>query len=431
MFGLVHAISAPAWETIEFETPSAKWVNEPTWSDIPAGETLNSIFSDIPITNNSLDKATSNFQAIPEVNSSKLKSLVSSWISKSSLASNFEHYQISRAIKNVPPLTLGKEEISLTYGAISPLYHKAATEKEKSIFLEHGTIRWIADGPEADIFWRKQYKQQLKKAKHVWVTNLDLRTLEIAEDIIPGKWSAIAHPFMFDSRLPYKQNDELREQLLLETDSDFLILLPSSQNSSVHHNKGSNKALNTFIELRRQGFQVGLIAAAWGHQLQNSKDLFEKLGLSNHVKWVTPMARHNLQKMMANVDVVWDQFGMDVFGALALRTLEQGTPLISSGISDFAAGLIGSQVPWITAQNENEMLESVKALIAESSQVGRERLILNTTKKYRNWLDSYHSPQVTAELQQNVYSRIVQGDQEVGLSIPDAWAIANRNRNIV
>lgn len=90
----------------------------------------------------------------------------------------------------------------------------------------------------------------------MWVTNLDLRTLELAKDMVPGKWSAIAHPFMFDEKVPYPSNAGTRQKLLTETDYEFLILMAASQNCSKHHDKGSMRALQAFIELRNRGISA-------------------------------------------------------------------------------------------------------------------------------------------------------------------------------
>lgn len=109
-----------------------------------------------------------------------------------------------------------------------------------------------------------------------------------------------------------------------------------------------------------------------------------------HVKWVPPMPRLVMQRMMANVDVVWDQFGLDAFGALVLRTLEQGTPLISSGISDSASRLIGAQTPWIAAATTDEIVSAVVDLHNNMKLDGRDTVLRKTSERYRKWLGNYH-----------------------------------------
>src|SRR5690606_32035334 len=48
MFGLQHAMSAPAWESTDFEVPDAGWVSSPDWAMFPDAAALNLRFSDLP-----------------------------------------------------------------------------------------------------------------------------------------------------------------------------------------------------------------------------------------------------------------------------------------------------------------------------------------------------------------------------------------------
>lgn len=429
LFGLKHAISAPAWEEVDFDPPSADWVVNPNWSLFPEAQSINLEYTDgaasgLTQSSDRVESLIDETAAPPQT----MKQVVFDILNSTFLAPQLSRFQLSRALRAVPETVFKEDEVAIVYGSVPPMELKTSEKSGNVVALEHGTIRWIADGPEQDSFWRKEYRQRITAASHVWVTNLDLRTLELAEDLVPGKWSAMAHPFMFDRRVPYDTDEEIRESLLLETDSDFLILMASSQNWSTHHNKGSIRALESFIELRKRGLAVGLIAVEWGAQLSESRDLLEREGLSHFVKWVTPMPRHGMQRMMANVDAVWDQFGMDAFGALALRTLEQGTPLISSGISEEAAALIGKQVPWIKAQSTEEIVTAVCALHQETKVRGREQVIGDSRSIARDWLERFHSPQITAQLQADVYRPLVAGEWGVGDAKVDAWARANTTR---
>jgi hypothetical protein len=310
--------------------------------------------------------------------------------------------------------------VNVLYGAASLDSVRVPGPAARSVTFEHGTIRWV--GSDAESPMRSAYREQVQQSQHLWVTNLDPRTLEIAEELMPGRWSALPHPFVPDPRVPFAGSEAKRQKLLQRTRSEALVLLPSSQNWSEDHDKGSITALNAFIELRRSGASVGLAAVEWGLQLAESKALLESAGVAAHVAWVPPMVRLRLQRMMADVDVVWDQFGLEAFGALAIRTVEQGTPLISRKLAPVGEQLIGGPVPWLHAATVDEIVQQTTAVLDDMGRRGRAAVIADYRARYRGWLLERHSPEVTAALQREVYEKIVDGTLEPGTAIPDRWS---------
>lgn len=427
MFGLTHAISAPAWEIVQFQTQDAAWVAEPNWAAFPEAQRINSQFSDIFSQNQVSDLESPSAEYAPASSTlpaaEKVKRLVGRSIARSPFHKSFNTFLVKRAIRSSTPLNLDSQDIAIVYGADSLLKTRPPQPLTQAVSLEHGTVRWIADGPATDLEWRKMYQQQVQKTQHLWVTNLDPRTLEIAEDIMPGRWTATPHPFMFDYRVPFLGVTQKRNALLHRTRSEYLVLLASSQNWSKHHDKGSKKALDAFIELRQAGVPVGLVAAHWGLQVEESKALLAEAGLGEHVEWVSPMPRFELQQMMANVDVIWDQFGLDAFGALALRALEQGAPLVSRGLKPEGEALIGSPVPWMEASSCESIVSCTRSLFDEMNRRGRNVVLDEISIHYRTWLETFHSPAITAQLQDELYTQLLSGSSG---SRPDAWARLTR-----
>lgn len=425
MLGLNHGISAPAWEVCEFTTPNAEWVAKPDWKIFPEAAQINAKYSDLQVSeikavgSSNGDTSNSAFSIRNFLESTKTS--IGRQIVHSPLHNSFNSFLVKRSIRKAPEYKIGAQDVSVLYGADSLLKMRPPRPLDRVVTLEHGTVRWIADGAREDAEWRLLYRKQVQKTRHLWVTNLDPRTLEIAEDVMPGRWTALPHPFMFSTEVPFQTNHNVRSELLESTKSEFLILLASSQNWSKHHDKGSKKALNSFIQLRRQGLPVGLVAAEWGLQLQESKDFLASSGLSQYVRWVSPMGRFELQRMMANVDVVWDQFGLDAFGALALRSLEQGAPLISRGLTSEGAALIGSQIPWMTAESEEEIVSHTNQLFVNMQNEGRSAVLQSIHDNSRSWLHKFHSPRITANLQNQLYSAFINNNSAI--SMPnDAWA---------
>lgn len=422
MFGLTHAISAPAWEAVEFDVPSAEWVPHPDWSMFPEAESLNAELTDLPV------RAALEASGEPERGlqariltwgRARVEPLVGRRWAQPIFDTSYRWVLSRRAGVDEAP-----DRIDLLYGADSLVHLRMPESYSRVVCLEHGTVRAIAVGSRIELVMRQAYREQVARSQHLWVTNLDPKTLEIAEDVAPGRWSAIPHPYLPDPRVPFAENAQERATLLERTKSSALVLVASSQNSSPHHDKGSATALKAFVELRRKGAEIGLVAVEWGLQLAEAKAFLEREGVAQHVTWVAPMARFRLQRTMANVDVVWDQFGLEAFGGLACRAVEQGTPFVSRGLAPVGEQLIGGPVPWLQAASVEDIVRETLGVLEDESTRGRAEVIASTRSKYRSWLLERHSPELTVQLQRDVYQRIVDGSFERGTAKPDAWATA-------
>jgi hypothetical protein len=420
MFGLDHAISSPAWETVDFEVPDSTWVAHPDWSPFPDAVAVNSEFTDLSVPAAATPSAEQDVTASPGLMTA-LRSRLFGPLRRQSWALPLVELRDRQTLAARPVHAEVDGAVDLLYGSGSMFVSQLPRPATHTVCMEHGTIRWVADGNREEKAFRDAYRRQVQQAMHLWVTNLDPRTLEVAEDVAPGRWSAFPHPFFFDERVPFPESAPRRAQLLRETASESLVLLAASQNWSKDHDKGSMTALTAFVELRRRGVELGLVAVEWGHQVAESKEFLERSGVGGNVVWVPPMARLPLQRTMANVDVVWDQFGLEVFGALALRTLEQGTPLVSRGLAASGIRFIGGPVPWHAAATTDEIVHETIAVLEEMGRSGREAVIAATRARGRIWLDERHSPAVSAVLQRDRYQAILDGTFARGSVAVDEW----------
>ncbi len=420
MFGLGHGISAPAWEVVDFEVPAPEWVAAPDWSIFPEAVAVNAKYTDLPVP----VPVSADAPSVPSPPAGPValaRRWVNSAVNGKSWAQPLVDLRARQAIAARTTIEEPEGTVTIVYGADSLSSVMVADGAERTVCLEHGTIRWIADGSRETSVLRKAYREQVQRALHVWVTNLDPRTLEVVEDVVPGRWSAFPHPFVPDARVPFAETPR-RARLLAQTSSQFLVLLPSSQNWSKHHDKGSMKALRAFVELRRKGVDVGLVAVEWGLQLAESKQYLDAEGVGSNVAWVAPMARLGLQRTMADVDVVWDQFGLEAFGALALRAVEQGTPLVSRGLAPAGEQLIGGPVPWIHAASTEDIVRETSSVFEDMGRRGRTAVIDSTRARYRAWFLERHSSAITARLQTDLYSTMLDGTFAPASAKPDQWA---------
>jgi len=419
-FGLDHAISAPAWEGVEFDVPDAEWVAHPDWTSFPSADAVNRDYADLSVPSASAET--------PDVDGDRgpgfvtaLRSRVFGPLRGKAWAQPAVEFRDRRFLARRPILPEPDDGVNIVYGSAPLSDMRLSRESRRTIYFEHGTLRWMADGHRENRAFREAYRDEVARAAHLWVTNLDPRTLEIAEDVAPGRWTALPHPYTPDPRIPFAESPR-RAKMKRATSSEHLLLLPSSQNWGVHHNKGSNKALRAFVDLRRAGVDVGLVAVAWGHQLAESKEFLVKAGVGSHVTWILPMARFALQRLIADVDVVWDQFGLDAFGGLALRVVEQGTPLISRGLTPSGEKVIGGSVPWLAAASRDEIVRQTTAVLEDMHLRGRDLVIAETRASYRGWLFGRHSPALTAEMQRDLYQAIIEDGPGGAAMANDEWA---------
>lgn len=422
MFLNNHAVSAPAWETHRFEVPSAEWVANPDWSNDMEAARFNCELTDLsPPASVGYDEVID----LSATTSPPMPGLVSRFgrfLQQTPLKYSVNRilWAQLRARRSLPENDLGA--VNIVYGPSTIGYLGVRSGRERSVGFEHGTLRWMAYGPRSDKALRDAYRKDARRLNHMWVTNLDTPTLDAAEHFFPGRWSALPHPFMPSQELPYAENPAIRQHLRQATSSEALILLPSTQNWTPAHDKGSDKALEAFIGLRSGGHEVGLVAVEMGLQVQEAKEILHAAGVAKFVTWIKPAPRLNLQEIMASVDVVWDQFAGPGFGALALRAMEQGVPFVSQGIEQPAIELIGSQVPWYRASSAEGIVEATSEILSQLSGVESAEYREGLRGKYRGWLMTVHAPQITAQLQNHLYTSLVAPGADIEPLQRDEWS---------
>ena len=314
--------------------------------------------------------------------------------------------------------------VHISLGAIQSPPPASQRHHMKHVLIEHGTVRWSADPPldGADAWARNLYAEQCRTADHIWVTNLDARTLELVEAYAPNRWSVLPHPYVLDPNAPYDEDARVRTNLLSSTDSEFLVLSASSMSLRGDQNKGTEKFIEAMSLLRREmGLPVGFLMVEWGRDIDRVKDLCSESGLTRHIQFVKPMSRVRMQRTMAACDVLADQFHHEAFGALSIRAWEQGIPVVSRRISSAAHSLIGELPPVHDASNAEQIACAVATLWEQMSIDGREQYVLNHRNKSRSWLCRRHHHGLTRSLQVARYAELVSGKPPP--AEPGSWGL--------
>lgn len=424
--GSRHAMSHPAWEILSFVPPNPQWLENPQWKDFPPSPHIEKEYLARPLLLR-FERAAGKLSlrivrwSLFKFSKTPIGRFQSLWNRVwRRFAGRFETRTGGGLIPhrsglNEPLL----EKATIVYGQNFHGHLRKHAKRGQIMVLEHGTLRRVGTKPEIGSE-EEAWLSSARVAMSLMVTNLDAPSLAVARAHFPGKWLAYPHPYVFHSGpLPPLQLPG-RNQLLQELDSDFLVFLPSSQNWKLsYHDKGSSLAWEAFFALRQQGKRVGLIASEWGLDVREAKTLVAASGFGAHVRWQVPVPRVQMIQLLRQVDVCWDQFSIQGFGANALKVVEAGTPLISQGLTDDAVDLTGFQVPWRIAGSTDTLVDQTDRLQVEISHLGLDRVKETAKHHYHNWFWRYHSPRVTAALARIQIERI-----ELGIPKkinPDSW----------
>jgi glycosyltransferase involved in cell wall biosynthesis len=300
-------------------------------------------------------------------------------------------------------------DIHITFGSAVPHISTRLQRKLVSVVVEHGQVRWIKDGPKALKQQREDFNRLCQNSDHVWLTNVDERTLTVAKELFPEKWSVLPHPYVLDEFAPYPENPDHRNRLCAMVDSSFLLFSPSSISIGGDQQKGTDKLLEALALIRHEdGIRVGAFFVNWGQDVQKAISLIDKLGICDQCQFIDPLPRVNLQRFMANFDLVSDQFDYDAFGSLTIRTLEQGMPLLSRSIGDEAGLLMGGKPPVLPASNVREIREQILKAMREQQALGRSLYLSQHQLRSRSWVLERHHHSFTELLQVERYQQLLQ-----------------------
>lgn len=456
----IYALSAPAWETEDFNSELLGTLDSPDWDAVgvtPAEPVVSptrygtslSDFPVLPLQESGLLRTLKLLRSIcrpfyrlgrPYVDS--LRS--AQWFnSKKSRFLRRKFSDISRVLRQrasnkiievlafLGAIRSGRKKLSpdnalnleIFYGSTRHIMN--VRPNVLRAVLEHGQIRqYVETNMDGG---KRAYKFLLNSADILWVTNLDDRTTQAAQQLMRGRWAALPHPWTPIPGPPLPEVESLRASVLAETESEFLMVAPASVNWTHQHSKGTDKLIEAFAHLRLAGSQVGLVLSEWGSDLPLAKELLSRYGLQRNVHFVFPRSRRKLAELMSAADVVLDQFHWKAFGALTIRALAQETPLITAPLSERARALIGFREPWLSAYSVEEIATQVERLLVRDP-VALDSLVRDQVNLQRLWLEVTHSPAVQQEIQLSQYQAIIHSDGAPRIS-PAVWSSKSKARN--
>ena len=257
--------------------------------------------------------------------------------------------------------------------------------------FEHGTLR---DIPYATDTQGRRTSLSYAHAKHVFVTNFDC--ISSAERLAPGRFTLINHPYDEDHGSLVTGSDQLRQSLLARLDAEHLFFFPTRHDWVVgtgYADKANDIFLKAFAELHRLGWKVGLVCCEWGKNVEQSKELLEREGVTQHVTWFAPMAMTRFERMSMACDVVVDQFKLGAFGGVLFKAMATGSPILTYLNEALVLRQYTEVPPVINCRTSSEIVTQMAVLFEHPKCLEEIRL------RSRQWIVQYHGKHQTINKQ--------------------------------
>jgi glycosyltransferase involved in cell wall biosynthesis len=173
--------------------------------------------------------------------------------------------------------------------------------------------------------------------------------------------------------------------------------------------KANDRVFRAFARfLRDTRRKALLLAVAHGPDVAASQRLVEELGIEDAVRWIAPVARHELVTLYNAADLVLDQFGRGDFGAIAPEAWACGRPVVIN-----------------VKRHPDFPAEPPPALVAETEQDVYETLVARTTSREalreigaraREWIMTYQHGDAVITRYVECHERVLATRGGVGLS---------------
>jgi len=273
-------------------------------------------------------------------------------------------------------------------------------KKKPYIAYEHGTIRSI---PFEDNSLGRLTAFSYRKADGVIVTNCDNKLA--AERLKLSDYRFVPHPVNEKWAIPDIGKD-LRSKILKELKVEFLIFHPARQHWDSERHPSWEKGNDIFIEglaraINEAGLNIGAVFVDWGQMVSESKDLIERLGISDRIKWVPPMNSAEMAKYIDASDLVADQFYLGAFGSILPKALMLGKAAIIYIDEEMHRWCFPEMPPVLNVNNPDKVfLVLVKA-------IEQPKWFAKLAADGKLWYQNYHSNSVILNRLEGFYSDVL------------------------
>lgn len=257
--------------------------------------------------------------------------------------------------------------------------------------FEHGTLRDFTMG---DVPLHRLTALSYRHSRHSFVTNGDC--LAYAKALKLDHFSPMIHPINVEQHRRDFSEDAAR--IRADLGAEILVFCPARHDYAI---KGTDRAIQALkLVTQRSDKRVVMVMAAWGNDVEQSRQMVRDLGLSAQVHWQPSMCRLRMIRYLQAADVVLDQFVLPVFGSTAPQAIAAGRPIISAYRPEETAWLIPEPAPIESAFTAEEIADKILQCVDPV-------WLRDYQERAKRWCDLYHAPDTALRDHLSVYKRIL------------------------
>jgi glycosyltransferase involved in cell wall biosynthesis len=263
-------------------------------------------------------------------------------------------------------------------------------EKHPYIAFEHGTIRSI---PFESTSQGRLCALTYRMADGVIITNADNNAA--AEKLGIDHYQFIPHP-VNEWICPQEDAEELRRQIIGDSDTDFIVFHPSRQHWEERRHPSWEKGNDIFMRglarfIHEKNPKTKAVFVEWGQTLNQTKSLLVDLGIAEHIHWIPPQGNRMMVRYIRACDLLADQFYLGAFGSTMPKALYHETPSMLYLDEARHNWCFPEMPPVINTKTSEDVFEGLTRLYQDADY--RQTLI----RDGRRWYDTYHSNEVIAD----------------------------------
>jgi glycosyltransferase involved in cell wall biosynthesis len=269
------------------------------------------------------------------------------------------------------------------------------------VAYEHGTIR---DIPFQDTEQGRLCSLTYKLADWVCITNCD--NIVAAKKLELNNYSFIPHPINEDFLKFDAKSKDIRQELVDELDTDFIIFHPSRQHWESQRHPNWEKGNDIFIKgfarfITEVAPKASAVFVEWGKCVDESKKLLEELGISHRIKWIPLQPNRQMIRYIHATDLLADQFYLGAFGSTMPRALACGKPAMLYLDEAIHQWCFEEMPPVINTKTPEEVFYGLQKLYLDKNWAS------SLAKSGKTWYAKYHSNSLIVRELSNIYSKIV------------------------
>jgi glycosyltransferase involved in cell wall biosynthesis len=201
-------------------------------------------------------------------------------------------------------------------------------------------------------------------------------------------------PFIIDEQKYSPGESKWRQEWIQQKGGNFFVLCTARLDNFY---KGSNLALEAFMEFSKLNPNARLVVTAWGKDKKALIDsIFLKYNLQDKVILLPVSGKRRLIEYLRSADCLLDQFVLGYYGATALESMACGLPVIMKLKEDQYEAMCPYGAPPV--HNSSTIQEICQKLLELSTN---SQYLKSSSESHRNWFLRSHSAQKWGNLYQD------------------------------